>query len=422
MDRVNEVDAILKRVSENGEKDGDGHWLELTHAKELGIRHERVWIHTTRREKFVRYAKADWTIGYNRRGRLLGDEGHPRMVHTNIGGVQILRHRAMALAAGIMTLEQYRDTKNFVIDHVEPRQPDAIPDDRPENLRVVSQSTNRTNPKNRKPRPRADGKSVTLTRKSTKETTPFASVLAAATFLGVHPGNLGKYMNDSTNRLSMPEGKGTEWEAAWTEVDGFACDDAVRIPGVPEGDERRISPTKGLLRALGDGKYSLAANVPNEQGYLTTWIDGRGVRVHRLVFKTFKRAEFDAELSKMPPGTDEIELHVDHIDGDKLNNALENLRAVDRITHNGKHSSAILWIDEGGEALGTYTTASEAARAVRGTNGQPLFAACILKVCKKVQSHTGWRRFAYADSEHAGELSAARVGKKRKIDAVYDTS
>ena len=343
------------------------------------------------------------------------------MVLATIDGVKIYRHRAMALAAGIMTLEQYRDTKNFVIDHVEPRQPDTMPDDRPENLRVVPPSANSNNPKNKTRAPSALGKPVTLTRKSTKESTSFPSSLAAAMFLEVDQWNLCSYLNrDEDSRRSIPEGKGAEWEAAWTEVDGFECADAVRIPDVPDDDDRRISPTRGLLRTLSDGKYARARNVLTMHGYLTTKIGGKHVAVHRLMFKTFKPTEFEAELAKMPPGTDESKLDIDHIDGDKTNNELTNLRAMDRSKHNSKHSAAILWIGDDDEVLGTYATAAEAARAVRGTDGRPLARGNILGVCKskKDRAHTGGRRFAYVDAEHAEELAAIRAGKKRKRDAV----
>ena len=438
-DRLEEVEAIRRRVEASGEKDPDGgHWLELVCAKELGIEaYERVWIHTTRREKFVRFEK-DGTIGHNRRGVLIGAKGHPRMVRVRIGGVGILRHRAMALAAGIMTLEQYRDTKNFVIDHVKPRKKDAVPDDRPENLRVVPPSENKANPMNAKSETRATGRPVTLMRKTPPdapvdsggdaerprfcEHLTFQSAIAAAKFLGVNKSSLCQYLNGSKRQKSMPEKSGAEWDAMRAKVEGFACEDATRIPGVPEGDDRRISPTKGLLRALDDGTYAHARNVSTDQGYLVTRIGGKSVRVHRLVFETFKRAEFDAELAKMPPGTDERKLHIDHIDGDKLNNALANLRAVDTTVHNGKHSAAIRWIDDDGETLGTYATASEAARAVRGTDGKTLYPANILRVCNGDCAHTGGRKFAYVDSEHAKELAAARAEKKRKIDEVYETA
>jgi len=414
-DRLEEIEAIKKRVAEIGEKDGDGYWLELTCIKELGIDYERVWIHTTRDEAFVRFEKKNGNMGYNEHGKIEGAKGKPRMVRTAIDGVEIFRHRAMALAAGIMTLDQYRDTKNFVIDHVEPRQSDAMPDDRPENLRVVPPSANNTNPKNKKRVSSALGKPVTLTLKSTGVSTPFPSSLAAAMFLGVKQGSLFHYLNGGKQK-SLPKGKGAEWEAEWTKIDGFECADAVRIPGVPEGDDRRISPTMGLLRALGDGKYKRATNVTDAKGYLTTKIGGKNVPLHRLVFKTFEPSEFATELAKMPMGTNERKLQIDHIDGDKTNNALSNLRPMDSQGHNSKHSAAILWIDERGEALGTYATAAEAARSVRGTDGQPLDRGAILGVCKEVCSHTGGRRFAYADADRAEELAASSATKKRKRD------
>jgi hypothetical protein len=420
--RESEVDAIRRRVEAIGEKDPDGgYWLELTCAKELGIAtYERVWIHTKRSEKFVRFEKKGGKRGFNRRGVLLGVKGQPRMVRAHIGGVKISRHRAIALAAGIMTLEQYRDTKNFVIDHFEPRKPDEVPDDRPENLRVVSQSANLRNPKNKKRGHGALAKPVTLTRKSTGVQTPFPSARAAAKFIGVNPGNLNNYLNmKKGSQMNMPEGKGVEWEAAWTKVEGFECADAVPIPGVHGDDERRISPTKGLLRAVGGGKYALSANVTTAYGYLRTRIGGKNVNLHRLVFKTFAPSEFAAELAKLPPGTDERKLDVDHIDGDKLNNALANLRAVDRSTHSSKHSAAIDWVD-GDWVLGTYDTAADAAREVRGTDGKPLERSNILGVCKKKYPHTGGRQFAYVDADHSKYLLAASARKKRKVDAVYE--
>jgi hypothetical protein len=417
-DRLEEIEAIKKRVAEIGEKDGDGHWLELTCAKELGVKHERVWIHTTRDEAFVRFEKESGKIGYNRGGHLEGDEDQTRMVRAHIGGVPILRHRAIALAASIMTLEQYLAPTKFYVDHVEPRQPGEMPDDRPENLRIGPPSANNANPKNKKRVSQATGKPVTLTLKSTGVQTPFQSAKDAAKFIGVNKGSLIKYLNrEEGSRRDVPEGKGAEWEAEWTKIDGFECADAVRIPSVPEGDDRRISPTMGLLRSLGDGKYALARNVSTMHGYLTTGIGGKNVRVHRLVFKVFKPAEFAAEIAKMPPGTDERKLHIDHIDGDKLNNALSNLRPADPSKHRSKHSAAIRWIDERGEVLGAYTTAAEAAREVRGTDGQPLRGANILAVCKKVCAHTGGQRFEYVDANHAKDLAAASVGKKRKRDA-----
>jgi hypothetical protein len=144
------------------------------------------------------------------------------------------------------------------------------------------------------------------------------------------------------------------------------------------------------------------------------------VRVHRLVFKTFKPAEFAAELAKMPSGTDESKVQIDHIDGDKLNNALSNLRPMDSRAHNSKHAASIVWIDELGGVLGTYASAAEAARSVRGKDGRLLHNAAILAVCKKARTHTGGLKFVYAEDERSNELKASRAGKKRKIDVLYN--
>lgn len=49
-------------------------------------------------------------------------------------------------------------------------------------------------------------------------------------------------------------------------------------------------------------------------GYLTTWLGGRNVFVHRIVWAMF--------YGSWPVGT------IDHIDGDRLNNRIANLRDV----------------------------------------------------------------------------------------------
>lgn len=432
-----ELEALRLHIEAIGEPDdsGDGYWLAIPHLEELGSKFDRAWIHTTRDEEFVRFPTKTGKFGYNARGALRGAKGHPRFVQTHIGGVFVYRHRAMALAAGLMTLEQYRDPTKFYVDHIEPRKPDAVPNDRPENLRVGPPSANRNNPRNKKPVQRADGKPVTLMRKTPAdapggddaegpsfcEHLTFPSIAWAAKFLGLADGrNLSSYVNGGAAK-TMPDRTGDEWDAALAGVGAFACADAVRIPGVPEDDDRRISPTLGLLRAVGEGAYRLAGNRPTPQGYLRTKIAGVDVLVSRLVFKTFKRAEFDMKLASMPTGTDESELEIDHIDGDPLNNALENLRAVDWGEHNSKHSAAIDWVD-GGWVLGTYDTAAEAARSVRGVDGKELSNGNILKVCDGDYWQTGGRKFEYADAKRAAELKVASAKKKRKIDEVYDAA
>ena len=69
----------------------------------------------------------------------------------------------------------------------------------------------------------------------------------------------------------------------------------------------------GNIRSLHNGKIKILRLCKNSRGYLTVYILGKVFNVHRLILKTFK------------PNTNEKELVVNHIDGNKTNNNLNNL-------------------------------------------------------------------------------------------------
>jgi len=88
------------------------------------------------------------------------------------------------------------------------------------------------------------------------------------------------------------------------------------------GENYLYSPTDGTLtRANSRGRWSAGAEVGTcvgKRGYKTILIKGKRLYVHRVLFY-------------MHHG--EWPEFVDHIDGDKTNNSLSNLRSVDRSTN-----------------------------------------------------------------------------------------
>jgi len=82
------------------------------------------------------------------------------------------------------------------------------------------------------------------------------------------------------------------------------------------GEISRKHPQSGkILRGFGGLKPG---------GYLHTCIAGKHVKVHRLIYEAFN--------GKMADG-----MHVDHIDGDKQNNCIDNLRAMTCRENNRAH-------------------------------------------------------------------------------------
>lgn len=67
----------------------------------------------------------------------------------------------------------------------------------------------------------------------------------------------------------------------------------------------------------------------NTKGYVQVVTQGRAILEHRLVW--------EASNGPVPPGHD-----IHHIDGNKLNNALENLECVSRIAHKRIHGGCEL--------------------------------------------------------------------------------
>jgi hypothetical protein len=314
----------------------------------------------------------------------------------------------MALACGKMTAEQFADGK-CVVMHKNRRAEDVPPDDRPSNLEVGTHKENLNDPHNKRRTSNARSRRVRLTRVDTGETTVFESVKEAASFVGVQKGNLSHYLNGVQN---MPRPMAGVWEASYE--DAFeAPDDAIKLAGAA-GDLWLIpSRPNEVFRRLKTGAFVPTYYGVSMYGYaMVQTEDGKLKPLHRLVFKTFKPHAFAEKLADMPPGSKESDLEVDHIDGDELNNSIDNLRLVDRAEHNRKHIFAVELMNDG-VAGGVYDCAADAAKVVRGTDGQELNPSHIRGVCDGTRTNTGGRIFRWKCPELVSEMRVARIEKRK---------
>ena len=104
----------------------------------------------------------------------------------------------------------------------------------------------------------------------------------------------------------------------------------------------------------------------NALGYSYTKMDGYTVPVHRLIYIY--------HYGTIPEG-----YHIDHIDHDRSNNCIENLRAVPARENLGKHKrskhpdvyktkDAKRWVATKRIVLGVYDTEEEAIEAINSSN------------------------------------------------------
>jgi hypothetical protein len=387
----------------------DEGWHAIPTGAEFAHPH---WIHETLRSGWVRTKtkNGEWT--YSGTARLVGASGKPRVCFVQIEGKTYLRHRLMALACGKMIIEQFRDP-TVVVMHKKRRGEDEAPDDSPDNLGVGTQKDNNNDPGNRKRAPPSTGVPVRLTHLETGETKDFASASEAARFANVPPGHLNDYL--CGGRPNVPGRARGVWNAEYTGY--FEAHDAVEIRDAAANLWLSPSRPNEVLRRLKMGAFVKTELVAGADGYVQIRLaSGQTKMLHHLVVKTLRPGAFEEKLSSLPPGYEEEDIHVDHLDGNNANNAIDNLVLVTRKEHNRKHAFAVEWIVDG-EVAGTYDCTADTAAAVCGKEGQHLDRSAIRRVCDGLFAHTGGRYFRWKDAEYVKSVRG-NMASKRKMSEI----
>eukprot|EP00820_Chromera_velia_P024283 Cvel_1474.t1-p1 / transcript=Cvel_1474.t1 / gene=Cvel_1474 / organism=Chromera_velia_CCMP2878 / gene_product=hypothetical protein / transcript_product=hypothetical protein / location=Cvel_scaffold52:6830-7903(-) / protein_length=358 / sequence_SO=supercontig / SO=protein_coding / is_pseudo=false len=101
-----------------------------------------------------------------------------------------------------------------------------------------------------------------------------------------------------------------------------------KLSGWKVSRDGRIKTSRGAFSGP-DGKGNLSKVLGEVSGYYWAKICGKQYRVHRLVALTFLGKEKEVKEQKFPGK----QLDVDHIDGDKQNNSVDNLQWLTRQEH-----------------------------------------------------------------------------------------
>jgi hypothetical protein len=139
------------------------------------------------------------------------------------------------------------------------------------------------------------------------------------------------------------------------------------MSSIKEQVDKKYYYKKGLFYYREGGNKDKAAGWQDKDGYLVLYLNGKNIRLNRLVWMYFKG---------------DTEAEIDHIDGDRLNNELHNLREASRTENNINRSihadnksgfkgvveyegkfKAYTKVDGMTKNLGTFNTAKEASNA-----------------------------------------------------------
>ena len=183
-------------------------------------------------------------------------------------------------------------------------------------------------------------------------------------------------------------------------------DKRIWLPVIDYEDYYEVS-NDGLVRSVRSGE--LLDGWVNSYGYRTVSfvVDGERAtkKVHRLVALAFIPTISGKDF-------------VNHKDGDKLNNCVENLEWVTR-GENNKHAATVLQVSKearpvwqfslDGETQALYMNATIAAKMVQGN--QMMISACCKGTAKTAYNYK-WR---YADGETARALA-----EECRVDVIKD--
>lgn len=177
-----------------------------------------------------------------------------------------------------------------------------------------------------------------------------------------------KHWNNTTNIQRRP----TEYynqdlpDEEWKEFNNYLVSSKGRIRHKIKNNILKPSITSGYY------KVRLSNN-----GLVSDWL------VHQLVYKVFKEQDYDSKTQV-----------IDHIDGNKLNNDINNLRILSNsenalaalyTTKTNSSSKPVAQYNKEGKLLNTFLSAREAARVLN------LDSSTISKVCRgKNKTHGGY--------------------------------
>lgn len=359
---------------------------------------KQYFIHETRETDYIRVRTKLGKWVYRGTAEKLGVHGKPRMKRVCIERTSYLRHRLMALAKdGEEAFEKFLDGRANPVLHDDRRVEDDPPNDHPSNVSFGTHGENRSDPKRKIATETANGKRVLLTNLSTGAVVVCSSIRKAAIYIGIrNSSHLGQYLSKDIE--NMPIYVRDEWDAVYSDA-------PVHVPDATEFDAAdkalRVSPSLAdpLVYEVSGGLFVPARFKTGEDGYTRVKLaDGKRALLHRIMAVVFMRDDIDAKLSSMPSGsTFEKDIQVDHIDGDNGNNALSNLRVLDRNEHARKHALEVEWLDAEGNVIGIFECAADVAEAVTGVDGQKLHPGNVRNVCTGFMKSTGGRFFRYSD-------------------------
>jgi hypothetical protein len=348
-----------------------------------------VFVDETRDKRWARVVYENGTVRTFGKS-ITGEKGKPRFAVAGIIGKKYTRHRLVARAANLITEAEFLDRK-VVVMHKSRREEDSFPNDASSNLAAGTAADNSRDP-GRKPKTNGALAIRVVLENTRGEKKHFESVTKAAEYIHVKINTIGRALTGT--RKSFIEG---EWTA--TSPDLTELEDAVLVHQTKNTYASRSHPNEFFKKFRDGRRFVPKIFETNCFGYITVGVIGGGAKLlHVQLVKTYYPSAFAAKLS-VNPGLVEGDLQVDHIDGDRGNNAIDNLSLVTRTEHSRKHAYAVDLLREDGSVEKTFDCAVDAEREVLGVDGQRILAGNIRQVCDNPAWRTCGRNFKWTNEE-----------------------